>query len=177
MPNVHDEGRIRFDFPESWRVCRPEKTSYHKRHFQNFAGGCKETDFVLFDPASSTLWLLEVKDYRTNPRTKPMDLCAEVALKSRDVLALLLAGAVSDDQANQGIGAFIRGTGLPVSIRVALHLELPRQRSKLFPGVKDAADQQMRLRQAIRCVDPHALVCSTRFGSVPWPSRWNGTAD
>jgi len=176
MPNIHDEGRIRFEFPAAWQVCRPEKTSYHKRHFQSFAGGCKEMDFVLFEPSSRTLWLLEVKDYRTAPRTKPMALSDEVAQKSRDVMALLLAGAASDDEANQGVGAFVRGAGLPISIRVALHLELPPQRSKLFPGVKNAADQQMLLRRKVRCLDCHALVCSTTSGSVPWASQWQGTA-
>jgi len=175
MP-IHDEGRIRFDFPPAWQVCRPEKTAYHKRHFQTFAGGCKEMDFVLFEPASRTLWLLEVKDYRTDPRIKPLELSAEVAQKSRDALALLLGGAASDDEGNQGVGAFIRGAGLPVAIRVALHLELPRQRSKLFPGVKNAADQQMLLRRKVRCLDRHALVCSTTTGSVPWVSQWQGTA-
>lgn len=175
MPNIHDEGRIRFEFPEAWQVCRPEKTSYHKRHFQNFAGGCKEMDFVLFEPANRTLWLLEVKDYSTNPRTKPMELSDEVAEKSRDVLALLLSGAGCDNDANQGVGAFIRSAGLPMSIRVALHLELPRQQSKLFPGVKNAADQQMLLRKKVRCLDCHALVSSTTTGSVPWASHWQGT--
>jgi hypothetical protein len=106
------EGKIRFDFADEWKVCRPEKSSFYTRHFQNFCGGCKEIDFLLLEPGPQTLWLLEVKDYTSSSRKKSLDLLDEIALKARDVLALLMAGAANDPQPNGGVGAFMMALGL-----------------------------------------------------------------
>ena len=57
------EQSLHFDFPDDWLICRPETCSFYSRHFQSFAGGCREMDFLAYDPANSTLWLIEVKDY------------------------------------------------------------------------------------------------------------------
>ena len=95
------EGTLTFGFPDDWYICRPEETSFHSRHFQNFAGGCKEMDFLAFDPASRILWFIEVKDYAANARTKEGELADEVAIKTRDVLAMLPVGGIRDHGISQ----------------------------------------------------------------------------
>src|SRR4051812_42108912 len=97
MSQVFPEGHLTFSFPDEWHICRPEKTSFYSRHFQNFCNGCKEMDFVAFDPAELILWFIEVKDYGVNPRIKQGELADEVALKTRDVLAMLPVGMVRDN--------------------------------------------------------------------------------
>lgn len=172
MSQSFTEGRIRFDFPDDWKVCRPEKSAFYTRQFQNFCGGCKEIDFLMLEPEPQTLWLLEVKDYTTNSRKKSLDLLDEIAIKARDVLALLLAGAANDPQPNDGVGAFMMEGGLPRKIRVVLHLEQPGKPSKLFPGAKIPVDLTQKLRQKVRCIDPHPVVVSTASPSTFWRSTW-----
>lgn len=171
MPQTFKEGRIQFGFPDDWLVCRPEKCSYYTKHFQRLAGS-KEMDFILFEPDEKRLWLLEVKDYTTNKRSKQGDLFDEIAIKSRDSMALLLAGAVKDDVSNHGIGQFMATCLIPRSIRVILHLEQPSKPSKLFPGVKFKADASQMLRMKVGCLDSHATVVSTEDSHVPWTTVW-----
>lgn len=130
-------------------------------------------DFLAFDPVSKTLWLIEVKDYRIFPRTKQGELADEVAHKTRDVLALLLSGAIRDEGLSSPkkvqVKEFWSSAYRATNLRVILHCELPRQTSKLFPGVKDSANLQSKLSQKLHCIDPHAQVTSkgsTRH--IPW---------
>ena len=154
------EGGLTFSFPDAWSVCRPEDTSFYSRHFSNFCGGCKEMDFLAHDPGSKILWLIEAKNYRQHGRTKPMDLIDEVAEKTRDVLAMLPL-TVLRDEAGSGstqvqVGEFWRRASAATQLRVVLHCELPASPSKLFPGVKDAANLLTKLRQKLRVVDPRS---------------------
>lgn len=172
MPQVFKEGRVEFRFPDAWKILRPEDTSYYNRHFQNIAGGCKEMDFMLFDPADRVLWLLEVKDYTTDRRTKTECILDEVAKKSRDSLALLYAGAVGDNAQAPSVGHFARNTWRPSRIRVVLHIDQPRKPSKLFPGAPLAANAAQVLRNKVKAVDSHAVVTSCREESLGWTATW-----
>lgn len=174
MPQFYQEDRIRFEFPDAWKVLRPEKASYYTRHFQNFAGGCKEMDFILFEPANRVLWLLEVKDYTTNRRLKAQCVFEEIAEKVRDSLALLLAGSVRDDPSNGGVRSFMDFCAIPNDIKIVLHLEQPSKPSKMFPGVKIDADATQKLRAKVRAVDPHARVSSTSTTGMQWKALWTG---
>ena len=173
MSQSFKEGRIKFNFHDTWKVCRPEKSAFYTKHFQKFCGGCKEIDFLLLEPESQTLWLLEVKDYTTGARRKSLDLLDEIALKARDTLALLLAGAAKDPATNRSIGEFMINVGSPKKIRVILHLEQPNKPSKLFPGAKVQVDFTQKLKQKVGCLDSHPLVVSTVSRCVPWTSTWN----
>ena len=173
MSQKFQEGRLQFLFPDAWQICRPEGCSFYSRHFSNFAGGNKEVDFAAYDPAGNTLWLIEVKDYQTNFRTKEIGLAEEVALKVRDVLALLPAAGIRDQTASgaggRQVGEFFRTARRATQLRVVLHCELPTSPSKLFPGLKDAANLQTKLSQQVRCIDPHPLFTNPGLRHVlPW---------
>ena len=173
MSQHFDEGAIGFDFPDGWNVCRPGESSFYLRHFQKFCGGSKETDFLLYDPGDRILWMIEVKDYRANERTKQSDLADELAEKTRDSLALLKAAAVNDmnivPAAHRQVGTFARLSSAPAQIRVVLHCELPASPSKLFPSIKDAANLQTKMDQKLRPVDPHVLFTNVRMArALPW---------
>ena len=173
MSQDFPEGKLTFRFPDDWHICRPESTSYYSRHFQNFCGGCREMDFVAFDPNNLTLWFIEVKDYDANSRTKQQNLADEVSIKTRDVLALLPVGGIRDNAISQPghlqVRDFWQSARQATSMRVVLHCELPASTSKLFPGVKDSANLQTKLSQALRCVDPHPLFTHRGMGhALPW---------
>jgi len=167
------EGRLTFHFPDEWHICRPEEASFYIRHFQNFAGGCCEMDFVAFDPAGLVMWLIEVKDYVHGARTKQEELADEVASKTRDVLAMLPVGGIRDNGLSTPgklqVRDFWAQAREATEMRVVLHCELPVSPSKLFPGVKDAANLQAKLSQKLRCVDPHPLFTNVGRGhALPW---------
>lgn len=173
MTKPFDEGGLRFTFPPRWRVLRPARSSFYRRHFQGLAGGCKETDFVAYDPDLRVLWLIEVKDYSVHGRTKSLDIVDEMAAKCRDVLALVAAAAALDRAAStpdrEQAGDFWRGTGQCRQLRVALHCELPPHQSKLFPGVRDQANLQQRLRQSLKPIDRKAILTDLAMaGGVGW---------
>ncbi|MEY4243342.1 MAG: hypothetical protein RLZZ245_927 [Verrucomicrobiota bacterium] len=173
MTQAYQEDRIRFEFPDGWEVLRPEKASYYTRRFQSFAGGCKEMDFILFDPVNRVLWFLEVKDYTTNPRIKKQCVFEEIAEKIRDSLALLLAGSVREDPSNGGVRSFMDVCAIPNAIKIVLHLEQPLKPSKMFPGVKIEADATQKLRAKVKAVDPRARVSSTSSTDMEWRAIWS----
>ena len=168
---IFREGRLRFEFPAQWSVLRPGESSFYKRHFQSFCEGSKEADFVL-KSENGEWYLLEVKDYTTDRRTKPLDLAKELSLKVRDTLSLLLAGAANDTTESKGVGAFLRGGAMPSKIRVVLHLEQPDNPSRLFPGATLEANFQDKLKRSLRCVDSHPRVVSTISTNLPWKCDW-----
>jgi len=178
------EDTLKFAFPNNWHICRPETAGYYKNQFQSFCdfsedGGCKEMDFLAYDPAANVLWCIEVKDYRVNPRNKPISLAEEVALKVRDVLALLSAALAKDTspvvQHRLQMGEFAR-LCMPnvTNIRVALHCELPPSGAipsgrRLFPPVSQLANYKADLARRLRAIDPHPSITNLSQPSVlPW---------
>ena len=114
-------------------------------------------------------WLIEVKDYSRHPRTKPSELHDEVAVKVRDTQAGLAAAQFKADDASEQEAAR-NSLGRPW--RVVLHLQQPKVPSKLRPSIIDLATLQMKLRQAVRSIDPRAKVIdATRGTEVPWAAR------
>jgi hypothetical protein len=173
MTQSFTEGAFTVDFPDHWAICRAEQTSFYRRHFQSFCVGCREMDFQAYDPHSLVLWLLEIKDYRVFRRTKLLDLADEVAEKTRDVLAMLVVAGVRDNAASAPgrfeAGEFWNMARNANSIRVVLHCELPATPSRLFPGIKDAANLQTKLNQKLRIVDPHVLFTNRAMAHhLPW---------
>lgn len=173
MSQQFAEGQLTFKFPDDWPVCRPGGTSFYRRHFQSFCGGSREIDFLAYQPEAKTLWCIEVKDYRANPRTKQKDLADEVAEKIRDVMAMLPLGGIRDNAVSEPgqmqVREFWRCMRKMIVIRVILHCEIQASPSKLFPEVKDVANLQTKISQKLRCVDPHALFTSCRRAhSLPW---------
>lgn len=169
---VYDEGLLRFEFPENWEFRKLDETSFFRKRFQSFAKepggkGSKSVDFVGYDPGQIELWLIEVKDYRVEPRRKSTDLLLEIAQKVRDSLACIhamasLAGGDNKEFAKRALRKH--------RLRVVLHLEQPEKPSRLRPPVSDAAGLKQKLKQAMRAVDPHALAGSMYIlnPKTPW---------
>jgi hypothetical protein len=173
MAQFFEEGSFTFSFPDEWKISRPENSAYFNNSFQNFAGGCKEMDLLAFNPANCDLWLLEVKDYSTNPRMKIGTIWDEVARKVRDVLSLLTASAVMDHSVaphtEESVGTFARTARAAAVIKVVLHCELPSRQSKLFNKDLDYANIRMKLRQSVWPVHRLAFVTNLAHpGDVAW---------
>jgi hypothetical protein len=88
MPRL-TEDKLACDFPNTWTVAKYDHWAFYRNRFQSSCTGNKAMDFLGFDPATQTLWLIELKDYRQFRRTKDhkISLWDEVAIKARDTLA------------------------------------------------------------------------------------------
>lgn len=160
MTTTITEGGLAFDFPDSWEATKYDDWAYYRNRFQNTCDS-KAVDILALEPGrGTTLWIIEIKDYRRNRRTKGISLWGEVSQKVRDTLAgILAAGAMAPDDAE---AQFARQCRRARMLRVVLHLEQPSKISKLFPRAFNPADVQSKLKRCIKAVDPHPRVLDRR---------------
>jgi hypothetical protein len=164
------EQQLEHTFEAEWTASKYDEWPFYRNHFSGACAGNKAIDFVAIDPTCDVLWLIELKDYRRYRRTKGIDLADEMAIKVRDSLAGLFAAAKHDAQHPHAADA--QRSLQAKRIRVVLHLEQPRQTSKLFPRAYDRVDVTQKLKQRVRAIDPHPVV--TEIGashSLPWSFR------
>ena len=159
---VLTEGRLCFEFPADCLASKYDEWAFYRNQFQRVAGS-KAVDFLCIDAEAA--WLIEVKDYRHEPRTKPSKLHDEVAAKVRDTLAGLAAAHANDVSPD---GETVRKALSKRRWRVVLHLQQSRHKSRLRPKVIDPASLRMKLRKAMRAVDPHPMVVDDDGPRVPW---------
>lgn len=166
MPKL-SEGKLAFTFPDNgWMVSKYDEWSHYRNQANTLCGSAKAIDFLAIE-RESCCWLLEVKDFREHRRTKAIDLADEVAVKVRDTLAALVGAQrlANDDSERSHARKAIRAR----SIRIVLHLEQPKQHSKLFPRVIKPADVLQRLKQLLKPIDPHPLVVELNSRhDIPW---------
>ena len=162
MPTI-SEGDLTFQFPNDSHVGKYDDWAFYRNQFSRIPG-TKAVDFVCVHDAEC--WLIEVKDYRCHPRTKPTDIADEVAKKARDTLAGL---AATRRNAGQGEERALAQQALRTRRwRVALHLEQPQHLSRLRPTPIDPANVKIKLRKVLRGIDPHPVVADAlhRTGSL-----------
>jgi len=155
----HNVDGLNFDFPDNWQVSKYDDWSFYRNRFSRMWNGIKSMDLLAID-TNKTTWLIEVKDYRVNQRTKPSDLGDEVAHKVFDTLAAIIPAKINATNSDE------KRLALAVSasrkLRVVLHLEQPEKHSKLRPRAINPADVQQKMRQLLKPVDAHPLVVDMR---------------
>jgi hypothetical protein len=160
------EGRLAFEFPAGWTVCKYDEWTFFVEHFQKVCDGAKGMDIVAVAP-NGCLWLIEIKDYRAGPRDKPMELAVEIAHKVRDTLAGIAAARVrANVEAERSAAERSCRCG---DIKVVLHLEQPATPTRTHP-IEDASKLRQKLKQLLRGIDPHPKVVSMAEGSEKF--RW-----
>jgi hypothetical protein len=170
MTNSVDIDGKRFVFPAGWEVLKYDDSSFHRNQFQGFAGGSKAMDAVAVSP-DRQLWLIEVKDYTRDRRSKGGTVFDEVAAKVRATLAGLAAARVRANEADER--AIANRSMKAQNIRVVLHLDQPAHSSRLFRQIVDPSSASVQLQRKVRAVDPHA-VCygiGVRPNAFPWAVR------
>ena len=162
-----EEGGLKFSFPDHCEATKYDDWAFYRRQFQSVAGSSKAVDILCL--AQDASWLVEIKDYRHHPRTKPINLGDEVANKVRDTLAgLAAASANANDMDERGLAERALSKR---QWRVALHLE---QRavltSPLRPQAINPANVLKKLRMNLKAIDTQPVVLSLqRLGSgIPW---------
>lgn len=188
------EGRLTFQFPEGWNVTKYDDWSFYKNQFQKLGGivvpcskprcsgtftcdqcdtkysGVKAIDILAIE-RTVCCWCIEIKDYRSNRRTKVIQLADEIALKVRDTLSALAAARINANDADEQQAAS-DALRCP-RIRVVLHLEQPPTPSRLFPRTIDPANVLQRMKQLMKCFDAHPLVIeSSDMRDVEWTATY-----
>ncbi len=163
------EGRSTHVFPQTWRAKKYDALPYYVNHAQSFASGLKAVDIAAIEPGNSpVLWLVELKDYRLQKRTKPSDLFDEVAQKVRDTLAGLKIISTRSNDVTEAEFAQLACSAR--SIKVMLHLEQPNRHSKLFPQIIDPKIAKQAMKSKMRAVDAHPIIgnAATLDSKVTW---------
>ena len=112
---------LTFTFPDSWRVSKYDEWVFYRKQFSKMWGGIKAVDLLAID--DQVVWLIEVKDYRRERRTKELSIPDEIAKKVFSTIAAILpakANASTIDEQN-----FAKELVKANQLRVVLHLEQP----------------------------------------------------
>ena len=174
MTTTITEGGLAFNFPDGWDATKYDNWAYYRNQFQNTCDS-KAVDILALEPGGgTTLWIIEIKDYRRNRRTQDISIWGEVSQKVRDTLAGILAAGVraSDDGEKRFAGKCRRARRL----RIVLHLEQPSKTSRLFPRAFNPVGVQSKLKTCIKAIDPHPRVLdrSGNSSAVGWTVTKNG---
>ena len=188
MPRIEVDALV-FDFPNTWEVSEFDTWSFYRNQFLNLGNnvrmacsncqaelkcrncnttknaGMKASDILAVTGAVA--WLIEVKDYRNQQRTKAIGLGDEIALKVRDSLAVLVAAAANaNDDSEKSLARKALRCG---RLRIVLHLEQRTTPSRAFPRAISPAAVLQRLKQLVKCIDPQPKVVETaNMQDLPW---------
>jgi hypothetical protein len=157
MPVIQDEwieGALTFTFPQGSLASKYDEWAHYRNQVQSALGGQKAVDIVY--ASDGMAWLIEVKDFRQDARTKTIGLAEEIAIKVRDTLAgLVSAQCQASDHGERSCARALLDAG---SVRVVCHLEQPEKHSRLRPRVIEPDKLQLKLRTLVKWIDPHPLV-------------------
>lgn len=151
------EGAITFRFDAGAEPQQYDEWRFYRDRFERVVNDTKAMDILCLE--GETLWLIEVKDYRAHPRTKPSEIADELARKLRDTLAGLAAARIHAHKEVER--RFAERALRSAEMRVVLHLEQPEKPRRLFPNIVNPANLQEKLKQRLRsAVDNHPKVVS-----------------
>ena len=161
-----EEGDLKFSFPDHCEAGKYDEWSFYRNHFQSVAGGSKAVDILCV--SGDAAWLIEIRDYRQHPRQKLIDIGDEVASKVRDTLAGLAAASANANCRDER--ALARQALQRRRWRVALHLEQPNARSRLWRRKSRVVNVLSIVRTKVKAVDAHPVVLdrATRRPDIPW---------
>jgi hypothetical protein len=166
------ERSVVWTFPAGWAARKFDGVGYQHNQFAHVAGGSQAVDITALDPAGTTLWLIEAKEFVEGRRgADKVPLPVEIATKVRDSLACIFAASIRANGIEQ---ASARDYLAVANLRVVLHLEQRVAPPAMLKPVYNPADVRDKLKQLLRAIDPHPIVMSTQSPSaaVAWRTQW-----
>lgn len=159
------EGLLIFEFPDDFEVSKYDDWSHYRNQFINKCStDNKAIDFLALEETHQTLWLCEIKDFRSttrNPAKPPLE--HEIAQKVRDTLAGIVSAkfqANNHDEKN-----FAEKALKCRNIRVVLHIEQPERTRQIY----NPSDLQDKLKTLLKAIDPRvAITTISKQSNVPW---------
>lgn len=160
MQDISVDSRL-FHFPDNWLVMKYDDTPYYQKHLKNSKGwkrGLKGIDLAAYDPSQRTLYLIESKDYRNHQRGKEISPEREFFDKVIDTFTGIVPTMLCSCSASNGESKLQRSVQDAKRLRLIYQFEQPAKHSKMFPRVFNLDEMQRKLRQELKCFDPHVLV-------------------
>ena len=151
---ILSEGKLTFTFSDESNATQYDNWSFYRNQFGNTCGSVKAVDMICIN--KKVTWLIEIKDYRRNRRTKPIDLADEIALKVRDTLAGLVAAKFNANDTKEQ--RFAQQALESDVVRVVLHLEQPIKQSRLFPLSVNPVSVMQKLKKQLKAIDAHPYI-------------------
>lgn len=156
---------LAFEFEAGMEASKYDDWRFYQKHFQKVKVGTKAVDIIALD--TSTLFLIEVKDYRTHRREKATDICEEFANKVVDTLAALMPASLKASRESEKSQA--RKALKRTSIRLVLHIEQHPTKSKLFPQLFKLVDVEQKIKIKLRAIDHRCRAADMKtIGNLPW---------
>lgn len=165
--NLNVDGLI-FHFPENWNAVKFDEWAFYRQQFSRMRNGIKGVDILALPPRNDVLWMIEVKDFRINPRRKSQPLHEELWEKVFATLAALAAAPANANEPEEK--EFAKKAILAERIRVIFHGAQPQRISRLFPASYDQANLQQKMRSIFKAIDPHARAVDHNSlpNFIPW---------
>jgi hypothetical protein len=164
MMDIHVDG-LTFTFPPSWKASKYDEWAFYRNQLSKMWPGIKAVDLIAIE--GQVIWFIEVKDYRQQRRTKPIDLAEEVVQKVFCTLAAILPAKSNASDSLERY--FAKEVSKGKRLHIILHLEQPTKTSKLFPRAIDPSKVQLKLRGMVKPIDPHPKVVeSTQMQGLAW---------
>ena len=160
MQDITVNSRV-FHFQDGWIVTKYDDVPYYRKKLSSeleYKRGLKAVDLIAFRPADKTLFLIESKDYRIDPRQKEDPPAKEFVEKVIDTLTGLIPTMLCSPEITDDVEKVREGVRKSERLRLIYQFEQPATHSKLHPRAFDPADIQTKLRQELKCFDPHVLV-------------------
>ena len=147
-----------FTFPDEWEVSKYDDWEFYRKNFcyKSF----KAVDLMAISPDKEG-FLIEVKDYRKHPRTKVVDIAAEIRKKVFDTLAVLLPAKIwASEKSEKELAAKFLLTVLSTKrIHIIFHLEQPKNfADKLHRTFINPVNILQKLQQLLHPLDPIRIV-------------------
>ncbi len=153
--NIDVDG-LTFTFTDNWVVSKYDEWAFYRNQFSKMFNNIKSVDIIAADYSSETVWLIEVKDYRDNQRTKPTELPDEIALKVFHTLAAMPVARINASVSEEkDMSSYVCNAS---KLKVVLHLEQPLKHSKLRPRAINPADIKAKLKKLLKPIDAHPIV-------------------
>lgn len=160
MQDIAVDSRC-FHFPDTWLVMKYDDTPFYQNHLKNKKGwkpGLKGVDLAAYNPFDRTLYLIESKDYRAHRRKKKTSPEREFFDKVINTFTGIVPTMLCSISALNGENELRSGIRNAEKLRLIYQFEQPAKHSKLFPRVFNPDEMQRKLRQELKCFDPHVLV-------------------
>ena len=170
------EGSLCFEFPAGWLIEKYDAWTFVKNdkdgQHLGFNGikerGIRSVDFCAIDTESS-LWLVEVKDYRKSTKEYEDGFFTTISDKFLCSMSGLFAARYAASGSEKEFAEKCTST---TAIKFVLHLEIPEPLNKWDMAIIDIKDIQDKMEQKFSRVAPNPLLASMKYKqSLPWSVR------
>ncbi|WP_294484713.1 hypothetical protein [uncultured Mailhella sp.] len=167
MPDINVDGLV-LCFPDGWQITKFDDWDFYRNQFSRAHNKIKAVDVLAISPDNSSLWMIEVKDFRVHQRKKTYPLYEEIWEKVFSTLAALLpaqTNAIDKNEKN-----FAKIASQVSNIRVIFQGEQPVTNSTVFSQSYNVANLQKKFKRLFQAIDSSALVINSSKmpDCIPW---------